>query len=255
MGSPRAAIVDRMNIEPAVADLPADLPELLELLTDTNPAIALALTRALDRAGAPGLRPTATRLLEALADDSHLNHEVDAVVAAARAAQPALDGWTDDQIDALLLDIACAFADQARDLAAATIAETGMGSVEDKTVTNRFASLGIWRSLAGKVARGPVSFDADRQVMEVASPVGVVFAVVPATNPVATAMFKTLIALKTRNALILTVPRQAARAGDRTVAIVRDLLGIRGLPADLVQSVKRRGRKVTRRFMSHPRVS
>jgi len=243
-----------MNIDAVVDDLPADVPELLELLSDTHPTIALAMARALDRAGSPGLRATATRLLEAIADDSLLNHEVDAIVSRARAAQPVLERWTDSQIDGLLLDIARAFAGCAEELAEATVAETGMGSVPDKTIQNRFASLGIWQSLAGQTAQGALSFDADRQVMEVASPVGVVFAVVPVTNPVATAMFKTLIALKARNALILSIPRQAARVGERTVGIVRDVLIGHGLPADLVQSVKRRGRNVTRRLMRHPDV-
>jgi acyl-CoA reductase-like NAD-dependent aldehyde dehydrogenase len=185
-----------MHIDAVVDDLPADVPELLELLTDTHPTIALAMARALDRAGSPGLRTIATRLLEVISDESLLNHEVDAIVARARAAQPALDRWTDGHVDALLLDVARAFAECAGELAEATVAETGMGSVADKTVKNRFASLGIWQSLAGQIAQGALSFDADRQVMEVASPVGVVFAIVPVTNPVATVMFKTLIALK-----------------------------------------------------------
>jgi acyl-CoA reductase-like NAD-dependent aldehyde dehydrogenase len=244
-----------MNSDAAVDDLSADVPELLELLTDTHPTIALAMARALDRAGSPGLRAIATRLLDAISDESLLNHEVDAIVSRGRAAQPALERWTDGHVDALLLDVARAFAECAEELAEATVAETGMGSVPDKTIKNRFASLGIWQSLAGQVAQGALSFDVDRQVTEVASPVGVVFAVVPVTNPVATVMFKTLIALKARNALILSVPRQAARVGERTVGIVRDVLTLHGLPADLVQSVKRRGRNVTRRLMRHPDVA
>jgi acyl-CoA reductase-like NAD-dependent aldehyde dehydrogenase len=239
----------------AVDDLPADLPALLEVLADTQPAIALALVRALDEAGAPTLRATANRLLETLANDSRLGQEVDVVVASAGTAQETFENWTDERIDGLLLDVAKAFAASAKELAIATVRETGMGNAADKTLKNRFASLRIYASLAGKIAQGPLCFDAARQVTELASPVGVVFAVVPVTNPVATAMFKTLIALKARNAVILSFHHQALGVGQQTVRIVRDVLKAQGAPVDLVQCVQQRSRKTTRRFMSHPRVA
>ena len=91
-------------------------------------------------------------------------------------------GWNDDRIDALLHDLADAFADAAEELAIATVAETGMGSVLDKTFKNQFASLGVCASFAGKPGQGTLTVDAARQVAEVASPVGVVFGVVPVTQ-------------------------------------------------------------------------
>ena len=90
---------------------------------------------------------------------------------------------------------------------------------------------------------------------ELASPVGVVFAIAPVTNPVATAMFKTLIAVKSRNAVILSFHHQALGVGQQTVGIVRDVLQAHGAPADLVQCVERPSRKTTRRFMRHPGVA
>ena len=85
-----------------------------------------------------------------------------------------------------------------------------MGNVRDKTAKNRFASLDIYRSLEGRVGQGPLAVDTRRKVMALASPVGVVFGLVPATHPVATFIFKVLIALKGRNALILSPSRRAA---------------------------------------------
>jgi acyl-CoA reductase-like NAD-dependent aldehyde dehydrogenase len=128
-----------------------------------------------------------------------------------------------------------------------------MGNVADKTIKNRFASLGIFASLAGKIAHGPLSFDADRQVTELASPVGVVFAVVPVTNPVATAMFKILIAVKARNALILSFHHQALGVGELTVASCASARGARRASGS--RSVRRRPGKATRRFMSHREVA
>ncbi len=194
-------------------------------------------------------------LLDQLAADSQLDQDVDAVVHRARSAQAAFENWTDPRIDALLSDIATMLAGRAEELAIAAVSETGLGNVADKTLKIRFASLGVYDSLAGQIAQGVLSVDAERRVTEIASPVGVVFAVAPVTNPVATAIFKILIAIKGRNAIILSFHHQALGVGRLTCGLVRDALKARGAPADLVQWVPQPGRKVTRRFMGHQGVS
>jgi len=80
-----------------------------------------------------------------------------------RSAQETFEHWTDERIDGLLFDVAKALAGSAKELAIATVRETGMGDAADKTRKNRFASLRIYASLAGKIAQGPLSFGADRQ--------------------------------------------------------------------------------------------
>ena len=245
----RRTIVSGMHIDAVVDDLPADVPELLELLTDTHPSIALAMARALDRAGSPGLRTIATRLLEVISDESLLNHRSrrDRLPRAAPRSPRSIAGRT-------ATSMRCSSTSRGRLPSAPGNSprrpSPRRGWAAWRTRRSRIAlpASGSGSRSPSQIAQGALSFDADRQVMEVASPVGVVFAVVPVTNPVATVMFKTLIALKARNALILSVPRQAARVGDRTIGIVRDVLTLHGLPADLVQSVKRRGRNVTRRL-------
>jgi acetaldehyde dehydrogenase/alcohol dehydrogenase len=230
----------------AVDDLPADIPAILELLADTHPTIALALVHALDGADTLALRATASRLLEALANDSRLDQEVDAVVSRAASAQETFENWTDERIDGLLLDVAKALAGSAKELAIATVRETGMGDAADKTRKNRFASLRIYASLAGKIAQGSLSFDAERQVTELASPVGVVFAVAPVTNPVATAMFKTLIAVKSRNAVDPELSSSGAWSRPtHSRNRARSAAGARRA-GDLVQCVERPSRKTTR---------
>ena len=107
-------------------------------------------------------------------------------------------------------------AGRAEELAIASVSETGLGNVADKALKIRFASLGVYGSFAGQVAQGVLSVDAERRVTEIASPVGVVFAVAPVTNPVATAIFKMLIAIKGRNALILSFHHQALGVGRLT---------------------------------------
>lgn len=240
----------------AVDDLPVEVPAVLEQLVDRDPAMGLALLRALDGAVSPRLRATAGHLVEALSNDSRLDAEVDAVVSRAGAAQEAFENWTDDRIDGLLFDLAKGIAESAEELAIAAVRETGMGNVPDKTTKNRFASLRVYESLAGKTAQGPLAADADRKVTELASPVGVVFAIVPVTNPVATAIFKTLISLKARNALILSFHHDALRVGHLAGGIIRGVLDAHGAPIDLVQWAQERGNRTrTRKFMGHPKVS
>jgi hypothetical protein len=115
----------------AVGDLPADVPAILEVLADTQPAIDLALIRALDETGTPAQRATANRLLETLANDLRLDQDVDAVASRACAAQETFENWTDERIDGLLLDVAKAFADSAKEFAVATraFARSGRGAV------------------------------------------------------------------------------------------------------------------------------
>ena len=94
------------------------------------------------------------------------------------------------QIDALLHALANVVAEHAHSLAVATVAETGMGNVRDKTLKNSLASVGVYEQLAGQIGQGQIGFDRERQVAEIASPVGVIVGLVPATHPVATFIFK-----------------------------------------------------------------
>ena len=93
-----------------------------------------------------------------------LDPEVDPIVARAVAAQHAFESWSEGRVDALLGDIAQCIADHAEELAIAAVEETGMGNVADKTHKNRTASAGIYQSLVGKTATGPLRVDLDQQL-------------------------------------------------------------------------------------------
>jgi acetaldehyde dehydrogenase / alcohol dehydrogenase len=180
---------------------------------------------------------------------------VEELIARALPAQRLIEGWSEVRINELLLALAQTVADHAEALAVATVAETGMGNVHDKTVKNRMASLGIWEHLTGRVGHGVISFDSQRQVIEVASPIGIVVGLVPATHPVATFIFKTLIAIKARNALILSPSRRAQQVSNQVGALIQPVLRQHGAPADLVQWVRSHSsRQITAALMSHPQV-
>jgi len=218
-----------------------------------DPPTGLAVLRALGRDAAAKARET-RRHLEEYVFAADIDPAVDAAVARAVAAQVVLAGWPEARVEALLDAIAGAVAGQAEELAAATVAETGIGNVADKTFKNRFASLEVNRALQGRPGIGPRPPD-DRGVTEIASPMGVVLGLIPMTNPVATLVFKTLICLKARNALIVSHHPAAAGVGARTVALVAGVLAEHQAPVDLLQSVERASRTRTAMFMRHPQVS
>ena len=174
-----------------VAD--ADFSELsrtLERLID-DPALGLDILHGLAGGTIPAaLRGVAEHLSAGLDADIALDLEVDAIVSRARSAQRAFERWSEWRVNELLAALSDTLTDHAEELARACVSETGRGNIADKTVKNQFASRTIFESLINETAQGVLSVDADRRVTELASPVGVVFAVVPITKPVATAIFK-----------------------------------------------------------------
>jgi acyl-CoA reductase-like NAD-dependent aldehyde dehydrogenase len=226
----------------------------LEQLDKTSPRALAALYLALGRHAGTKLRSANERLGDAIFAARDL--EVDELVARAAVAQREIQGWPEERIDSLLLAMAQSFAVRARDLAEDTVRVTRIGNVPDKVCKNLIASMGVYRSLVGQLASGLLSTDEARRVSEIASPAGIVVGLIPATNPAATAIFKALIAVKGRNALILSFPRSIREVGPSLGTIIQDALRNCGAPADLVQWIKHgHSRKKTEILMRHPKVS
>ena len=224
-------------------------------LDRTNPQVSTAILRALARDASLKLRESDRRFAQLLSE-SAADPEIDRAVRQAGQAQRAFESWSEQDVDALLLALAQAVATSAKALAQATVAETRIGNVADKTLKNIHASLGIYQSLAGKPGIGPVGGDPRRGVTEIASPAGVVFGIIPVTNPVATAVFKTLIALKARCAIILSFHRACLGTGNMVCEIMDAVLRQHAVPAHLLQWVRERAsRSKTVKFMEHDGVS
>ncbi|MCK4793923.1 MAG: aldehyde dehydrogenase family protein [Desulfobacteraceae bacterium] len=184
-----------------------------------------------------------------------IDRDTDEMVDRAQKAQRLFASWTEDRVDALLKEIAEAIAAKAEELATATVTETKMGIVADKVIKIRFASLDVYKGVAGHPATGFLT-DSQARISEIACPVGVVFGLIPVTNPVPTIVFKTIICLKGRNALILSCHRDALGVGRQACDIIRSVIERCGAPQDLVQPVLRRSsRQKTVMFMSHPGVA
>jgi len=230
-------------------------PAKLAEISGDYPQISVAIFRALGRDASLKLRKSNEKVAEhmAAADD---DPEIDRMVASAAEAQRAFEKWDEPRVDALLLALAQAVAANAEALAAATVKETKIGNVADKTVKNMHASLGVYQTLAGKPGIGPLGGEAVRGVTEIAGPAGVVFAIVPVTNPVATAIFKTLISLKARCAVILSFHHACVAVGNSVCEIMEKVLAQHQAPPGLMQWVRKRtSRAKTAKFMSHDGVS
>lgn len=225
----------------------------LEDLCNADPLLGMTLMTGLGRQAAARLRETNVRFA-ADALEARKDPQVERQVRRAEEAQEAFVDWPEARVDTLLRGLAALMSAEARAFAEETVRETALGNVEDKVHKNILACEGILPLLEGKIAHGEIGRDGD--VVEIASPIGVVFAILPITNPVAAAIFKMLVCIKTRNAVILSFHRAAARVGARAAGLAREALRAYGAPEDLVQVVEgRSSRRQTQQFMRHPKVS
>jgi acyl-CoA reductase-like NAD-dependent aldehyde dehydrogenase len=221
-------------------------------MLDEDPQQGVMVLRALARQTAINLRAAEQRVAEQLESDAP-DPEVEQMVANGLAAQRVFESWDEERVDALLKDIAESIAAQAEDLARASVEETHIGNPADKVLKIQMASMGVYSQLEGATGMGAIDVDEEKHITEIAAPVGVVFGLVPVTNPVPTVINKTLICLKSRNALIYSAHRMAAGVGEKAGTIIRAALERNGAPVDLVQWVRgRTSRRRTARFMSHP---
>jgi acetaldehyde dehydrogenase/alcohol dehydrogenase len=225
----------------------------LDRLGESHPEVVLLVMRALARDAAAKLRGTNEKLADAIFPER--DAEVEDMVERAVAAQAEFATWPEARVDGLILAVAQAVAVNAGPLAEATVSETHLGNVADKTFKNQVASMGVAQTLIGQPGSGALPTVAGPGITEIAAPVGVVFGLVPQTNPIATAVFKTLICLKSRNAVILSFHHSALGVANQYGEILRSILAQAGAPLDLIQWVKARtSRKKTAAFMAHANV-
>ena len=223
-------------------------------LCEENPRIGMAICHALASDLTTKLRNMNRRLVDFIFQDE-IDEATHAMVARATAAQKTFAAWPEDRVDALLQDLAQTIADQAEALSAATVKETAMGVVADKLAKNRFASLSVVKSLVGRPGNGLLPNPAGAGVSGIVAPIGVVFGLLPVTNPVATMIFKALVCLKGRNAVIFSCHRNAQGVSNQTGTLIREVLRRHGAAEDLVQWIQgRNSRHTTAKYMKHPGV-
>lgn len=152
----------------------------------------------------------------------------------ASEAQQKFAAFSQAQVDAIVDACAEAATAAAEQLARIAVEETGYGNVPDKIIKNRFASVDVHRAIRGMKTAGIIREDRERGILEVAEPVGVVAAVIPSTNPTSTAIYKTLISLKARNAVVLSPHPTAMRCICETVSVLERAALRAGAPEGLI---------------------
>ncbi len=151
-----------------------------------------------------------------------------------RAAQKIFSTYTQEQVDQIFLAAATA-ANQARiPLAKMAVEETGMGVVEDKVIKNHYASEYIYNAYRHVKTCGVIEEDPAYGVKKIAEPLGLIAAVIPTTNPTSTAIFKILIALKTRNGILISPHPRAKKCTAAAAKIVLDAAVAAGAPEGIV---------------------
>ena len=161
------------------------------------------------------------------------------IVSQARAAQAKFETATQEVVDELIAGLAWAIIEPVtnRSLAKQAVLETGLGNVEDKIIKNQRKTLGLLRDLKNAISCGIIREIPEQGLVEIARPVGLVGAVTPSTNPIATPLNKTLNALKGRNAIILAPSPKGEAVCQRVVDLLQNVLRRSGLPENLIQKL------------------
>ncbi|MBS1335767.1 MAG: aldehyde dehydrogenase family protein, partial [Blautia sp.] len=157
-----------------------------------------------------------------------------AKIAAMKEAQKIFATFTQEQVDKIFKAAATA-ADKARiPLAKDAVEETGMGIVEDKVIKNHYAAEYVYNAYKNTRTCGVIEEDTAYGIKKIAEPIGLIAAVIPTTNPTSTAIFKTLIALKTRNAIIISPHPRAKKCTIEAAKVVLEAAVEAGAPKGII---------------------
>lgn len=181
--------------------------------------------------------------------------ELDLMVERVAKAQAEYATFSQAQVDKIFRAAALAAADARISLAKMAAAETRMGVVEDKVIKNHFASEYIYNKYKDEKTCGILSEDVTFGTITIAEPVGIICGIVPTTNPTSTAIFKALISLKTRNAIIFS-PHPRAKVSTTTAAkLVLDAAIAAGAPKDIIGWIDEPSVALSNQLMTHPRIN
>lgn len=169
----------------------------------------------------------------------------------ASEAQKKYAAFSQSQVNAIVDACAEAATEAAEPLARLAVEETGFGNVPDKITKNRLASVSVHQAIRGMKTVGILREDREKGIVEVAAPVGVVAAIIPMTNPTSTAIYKTLIALKAQNAIVLSPHPSAIRCICETVGILSRAALKAGAPHGLIGCFQHPSGQGTQEMMRH----
>lgn len=162
----------------------------------------------------------------------------DGLVEKALKAEQEYSTFSQEQVDKIVAAAALAGSEAALILAHEAVDETGRGVVEDKDTKNRFATENVYNAIKNDKTVGVIEEDKIKGEVKIAAPLGVLAGIVPTTNPTSTAMFKSLLALKTRNAIVFAFHPQAQKCSVHAAKIIYDAAVKAGAPKNIIQWIE-----------------
>lgn len=181
--------------------------------------------------------------------------ELNALVARVKKAQAEFANFSQEQVDAIFRAAAMAASAARIPLAKMAVEESGMGVVEDKVIKNHFASEYIYNAYKDEKTCGILEENEAFGTLTIAEPVGIICGIVPTTNPTSTAIFKSLISLKTRNAIIFSPHPRARKSTNYAAKIVLDAAVKAGAPKDIIGWIDEPTVELSNALMQHPEIS
>ncbi|MDD4817064.1 MAG: bifunctional acetaldehyde-CoA/alcohol dehydrogenase [Victivallaceae bacterium] len=188
-------------------------------------------------------------------DETKQLEELNAIIAKVKVAQQKYATYTQEQVDEIFRAAAFAANNARISLAKMAVEETGMGVIEDKVIKNHFASEFVYNKYKNEKTCDVIENDDSFGVMKEAEPMGIIAGIVPTTNPTSTAIFKSLLTLKTRNAIIFSPHPRAKNSTIAAAKIVRDAAVAAGAPEDIVAWIEEPTVALSQHLMSHKDIS
>src|SRR5436190_1678357 len=174
---------------------------------------------------------------------------------AAYAAFQEFEHFTGEQVEQILSEMSAAAIANAGPLARLAVEETGYGTVEHKTLKNLFCAQDVYNAIRPMKTVGIVSEDTEKKILEVASPIGVIAAIIPSTNPTSTTIYKALIALKGRNTIVFSPHPSAAKCINATSTLLAEAAERAGAPKGVISCMKASTLEGTEELMKHERTA
>ncbi len=181
--------------------------------------------------------------------------EMRELVLKAKQAQIEFRAYDQIRVDRIVKAIADAGYEAAERLARMAHEETGFGRPEDKKMKNEFSTRRVWESIKDLRSVGVIQEDNDKRIIEIAEPMGVVVALIPSTNPTSTMMFKTIISLKGRNAIVASPHPKAVKCTMEAAHIILQAAEAAGAPQGLIQCLSVPSIEATNALMKHKDVA
>lgn len=177
------------------------------------------------------------------------------LVEKALVAEATFATFSQEQVDKIVAAMALAGSEAALELAHEAVDETGRGVVEDKDTKNRFATENIYNLIKDQKTVGIIGEDKVNGQVKIAAPLGVLAGIVPTTNPTSTTMFKILVALKARNAIVFSFHPKATKCSAHAAQILYDAAIKAGAPENIIQWIDKPSLENTSALIQNPKIA